>query len=182
MSRLPSADHRAAAERGSSGTAASRWLTMDDSTVTSHPERSRPGSGRVGHRQLECEVGAGRVVDQRGIGGRVGQRHHRRLWIDVDEDVLGCVGGRGGRLGHHHRHRLAHEPDGVAGQHRAGHPLVDHWNRLQVGQVQVGRGEHPEHSGLLPGLGRVHAGQAPAAAVERTKQARTAPSMRRSAT
>ena len=100
-------------------------------------------------------------MDQRVAGCGVGQSHHRGLRIDVDEDMLGCVGGRAGRLGHHRRHRLADEADGVAGQHRPGHPLVDHWDRLQIGQVQVGRGEHPEHAGLLPGIGCVHAGEAP---------------------
>ena len=47
--------------------------------------------------------------------------------------MLGSVGGFCRGLGDHHRHRLTHEPDDVAGKDRAGHLLVDHRDRLQVG-------------------------------------------------
>ena len=111
---------------------------------------------------VEGDVRAGVWVDQRVARGRVGQRHRRGPRLDVDEHVLSRVGGCGGCLGHHHRQRLAHEPDGVAGQHGAGHGLVDHRYGLEIGKVQVGRGERSEHTGLGPGLGRVHADEASA--------------------
>ena len=56
MSRAPLADHSAAADRGSSGTAASRWLTSDASTMTSHPEKSSPPPS------LASAAGAGSAV------------------------------------------------------------------------------------------------------------------------
>ena len=122
----------------------------------------QPGAGCVSDRQLEGKVGPRGVVDQRAIGGGVGQRHHRLLGLYVHDYQFGRVGrGRGG-VGHHHRYRLAYEPDAVAGQQRSAHQLVDDRDGRQVGQFEVGCGEHAEHAGLGAGIGGVHADQTPA--------------------
>lgn len=74
--------------------------------------------------------------------------------VVVDDDQLGGVGGRGPVDGDHGDHRLADVADDVTGEQGPGHLLVEEEGQLggEVGQVQVGGGDHGEHPGRLAGL------------------------------
>ena len=136
VSRVPSASHRAAADRGSSGIAASRWLISDASTTTSQSGEVEPGDGpgggrlclccAQGRRQSEGQVRARDGMHGVFFPGGVGEGRDRGQGLAVDRDVLGRVGGCHSCLGDHRGHWFARETHRVAGQYRTDHPLVGH--------------------------------------------------------
>ncbi len=107
-------------------------------------------------RQLQRDVAAGRLEQQRLRRGRLLGVHHDRQRLVVHLDEISPVACLGLGLRHNRGDRFAHEPDHAVGKQRARHRRVQHrqlhWERWQL---EVRCGEHVENPRRSKGGGSV---------------------------
>ena len=106
-------------------------------------ERERLAVERDRHGGVAADLGEEVHVGGQGLD-RVGERGEG---VEVDHHQLGGVDRGGAGLGHDGGDGLADEPHGAGGEQGPGHLLVDHDDRHQLRQVEVGGGDHGEHAG-----------------------------------
>ena len=149
--RRPSSPTVAAAERGSSGHGAMRWLTSVPETTTSHPSKSFSSCSGEPERAATFVPASGKrstssFAASCGLDD-CGQR------VVVDEDELGGVRAGGAVVADDDRDDVADEADAVGGERRAPHARVEPGERRRPerAEVQVGGREHLD---VREGLGR----------------------------
>ena len=99
-------------------------------------------------RDRHDRVGAGLREQDDLVAHRLAHVDHDVERFVVDHHRLGGVHTGLTAGGHHHGHRLSHVANPVGGQPCSGHRLVEDRHRRLLGrQIEIGGGEHPQHTG-----------------------------------